>query len=313
MFGEIEGTSLNPVEVLNLQLINFSVTTSTGDAGALAGSITNGSVSNVVAYNNKSYPATDNINITESGSGSAGGLIGSASSTNVTYSAAALYVNSPSGNAGGLIGTSTGGTINASYSGGHTHGGEYKTEDMNVVGTTAGGLVGNSGTTTITNCYSTCSVSGTTTGGLAGVASGVINNCYCTGLVEGTTKGAFLGSQTGGSTDGCYYFESINMIPDPKDSKKTTYLSDVGQTSLSVNDMKPVDSDTTTYQGFFDQQPQRAIPYDNTLTKNYGGKYPLKTVSQLADDSSITGLIATTHYGDWPKPAWEVFFVNEPA
>ena len=80
-----------------------------------------------------------------------------------------------------------------------------------------------------------------------------------------------------------------------------------------VSGIEAVDKDTTTYQGFFNQSPRNAIPYDNTLTKNYGGKYPLKTVSQLADDSSITGLIATTHYGDWPKPAWEVFFVNEPA
>ena len=75
-----------------------------------------------------------------------------------------------------------------------------------------------------------------------------------------------------------------------------------------VSGIEAVDKDTTTYQGFFNQSPRNAIPYDNTLTKNYGGKYPLKTVSQLADDSSITGLITTTHYGDWPKPAWEVFF-----
>ena len=307
---------INPVEsvtydgqensILDLQINH------TGPAGVF-GTLTNSTIQNVAVRNT----LENDSGLLIKGTGDTGGLVGVMNGGTIEQCAAAVRVESASGNAGGLIGTSTSGTISASYSGGHTYqGGYYDAEShpiYNVKSTSgsAGGLVGNAGTTMIDYSYSTCSVSGTTAGGLAGTASGEIKTCYCTGLVEGTTKGAFLGSQTDGSTDGCYYFESINKVPDPMDSKKTTYLANVGQTNVSTDDIKPVDSDTQTYTDFFKQSPQRAIPYDNTLTKNYGGKYPLKTILGL--DPAATGLIATTHYGDWPKPAWEVFFVNEPA
>ena len=71
-------------------------------------------------------------------------------------------------------------------------------------GSAVGGLVGGSGRGTITNCYSTGSVSGTDwVGGLVGKSSGTITNCYSTGSVSGTWNvGGLVGG--GGAIFNCY-------------------------------------------------------------------------------------------------------------
>ena len=194
--------------VKNLALIDFNVTSTSGSAGALAGTLTQSTaltsganVSNVVAYNTgKATAATINT------AGDAGGLIGKVkgdeSATDKTAkaviekSAAALVVTSTGGNAGGLIGSMEGGTLTDCYSGGHTKDGEYyngTTPIYNVTATagTAGGLIGvatNMGN--VANCYSTCSATGKVAGGFAGTYAGLttakLENCYATGLVCGT-------------------------------------------------------------------------------------------------------------------------------
>lgn len=141
LIGSMEGGSIS-----NLELVNFNIISTDGNAGALAGTLTSDSktslktqVTNVIAYNTDRYestiesiigtikdvsmkPATGNIKAS-SDNKTAGGLIGFVKSSpvvSVTACAAALYVES-GGNAGGLIGqVSAPIGLSGCYSGGHT-------------------------------------------------------------------------------------------------------------------------------------------------------------------------------------------------
>ena len=204
LFGTVGDTGYS-TSISDLKLLDFSIIgTSNTDAlvaGALAGSMTNCTVTNVLAYNSSS-DRTATVTVTAAG-GSAGGLIGSMTGGSVTNSAAALVVSvtvtaaGGSGNAGGLIGSMSGGSVTASYAGGHTENAEYWTHKTNgerddgiynvrTDSGIAGGLIGSMTDGTVSGSYSTCSASGTTAGGFVGSGSGSISNCYCTGLVAGS-------------------------------------------------------------------------------------------------------------------------------
>lgn len=303
------GTLTNKVS--NLELIDFSITstggTSNGNAGALAGVNSGASITNVLARNSASA-TTATVTVT-GGTGSAGGLIGSMTGGTVTHCAAALVVNSSGGDAGGLIGKATGGTVSGSYSGGHTSGGAY-TDDYNVIAVTnAGGLIGAaSDSVTVDFCYSTCSAKGATVGGLVGTASGTFTNCYATGLVNGSTKqGAYAGFY-GGSAAGCtncLYFEAVNP----------------GIPALGSGDdenITELDADANSYDSFVGAPAdwRKAQPYDSTLADYYKvsdeTRFNLGTAARLGlTEQQATGsdaLFVATHYGDWPAP--EIFVVN---
>ena len=278
----------------NLELIDFSITSTGGNAGALAGVNSGASITNVLARNSAEKDNTTTPTVTAASS--AGGLVGSMSDGSVTHCAAALVVNSTGGDAGGLIGKATGGTVSGSYSGGHTSGGAYSTTAFNVTATgSAGGLIGDAGSATVTNCYSTCSATGATAGGLVGTASGTLTNCYATGLVNGSTKqGAFAGSI--GTASGCLYFEAVNPG-----------MSAVG--SGDGQNITEFDADLKTYHDFVGAGTtwSKANAYDSKLIKDYGQSFNLRTVSQIGttvkqkDDVNST-LFVATHYGDWPMP-----------
>ncbi len=306
--------------VSNLALIDFDINGG-GNAGALAGALTNTKVSNVVVYHSKDFSVTlaDDSkvyrNVTSTG-GDAGGLVGSMTGGSVDKCAAALYVNG-SKNAGGLIGTTSDVEVTGSYSGGHTSNGEYLpskvTSDkahINVIGTVnAGGLIGqvNGKTKTVENCYSTCSVSGGTVGGFVGQSSAEIVSCYATGLVEGTTKGAFAGSLTGSYSKNLYY-EIINEVA----GGDYPYLKAVGNKSNSeVTGVTALDADAVSYDKFVGNPGnwENASAYDKTaLDKLFGtDKYSLKTVAQLGATVGDGDFVAT-HYGDWPAP--EALVIN---
>ncbi len=315
MFGTLgEGCSVS-----NLALVDFTVNLTSGDAGALAGTITDTTVSNVVAYNSSGI--TDGDKRLISASGAAGGLIGAMSQSSgktskVEKSAAALIVSSTGGNAGGLIGTASGGTVSACYSGGHTV--DKKDKDNNIIGVlynidnynvtasngVAGGLIGDAGSTTIDHSYSTCSATGKTAGGFVGKASGNISYCYATGLVCGTDKetdektpkdGAFAYSATGTVT-GCQYFEIINERPikETKDGTTTIkgyqYLSALGKNITPADTISPFDKDAASYNAFVGSpEPvsgvggwKNASVYDPTLTTYYGTVKDGKTVSRYS-------------------------------
>ena len=247
LFGDLSTNS----SVKNLALIDFNVTSTSGSAGALAGTLMQSGdpkdaddkdisyVSNVLAYNTKK-----DVTATINAGGDAGGLIGTVkgdeSATDKTAkaviekSAAALVVSSTGGNAGGLIGSMTGGSVIGCYSGGHTVdktvtkkvgdadvseviGVIYDSTNYNVTGAvTAGGLIGNAGGTTVSCSYSTCSAKGNKVGGLVGNTSGAISKCYSTGLVLGTgtnpVSAAFAVMADGATATECNYYEIINEL-----------------------------------------------------------------------------------------------------
>ena len=320
LFGSVSKVSA----INNLELIDFSITGTTC-AGALAGTLEDCTVTNVLARNSA---GASTAKITASGTDSnAGGLIGNLVSGTIQYSAAAVLVGDSTTkptNAGGLIGSASGQIINC-YSGGHTKNGSYEewvegnAHPYDVTGGTAGGLVGSS-SASISGSYSTCSVSGTTAGGFAGSASGSIENCYATGLVEGTTKYAFLASDPPATFTGNYYYRVINEVEKAQDGKTVTepmkpYPS-AGEVISHLSKMKPIDLNADSYNTFVGAWDNwnLARAFDSALVKYYSGKYPLRAVQQLpipedGAKSKTSDYFVSTHYGDWPSP--EVFFINE--
>lgn len=311
LFGtvNIAGSSIS-----NLQLCDFNIYSGSDNAGALVGTAGNIEITNVLARD--SDESFDEKVRAESGS--AGGLIGSASDTTVTKSAAALVVKGGA-EAGGLIGKSSGGSVTASYAGGHTENAQYSKTSFNVTGTTAGGLIGSMSGGTVSTCYSTCSASGTMVGGFVGSGNGVnISNCYCTGLVFGNTKGAFAGS-IGGTINACRYFEIINEVQDV--NQGFTPLSSVGG-GASNGGITAFDASAASYNEFCGAPDnwEKANPYDAALKTNgyYNGNYNLRTVERLNGEVSATNKVEFRptdfvikdygHYGDWPAP--EAFVVN---
>ena len=289
-------------EVNDLELVDFTVTASSGDAGALIGTADGVAVSNVLARNSKEKDSKTAATVTAS-SGAAGGRIGSMTNGgSVTNSAAALVVSGGT-DAGGLIGSMSGGSVTNSYAGGHTDGnGQYSKTAYNVTGATAGGLIGTS-SASISNCYSTCSASGTTAaGGLIGSASGAVNNCYATGLVKSATAAnvhALIGAGTATGSGNSYLWiinQDQDWQKDNVDSKPTDPVTAIA----GMNGATDADKDTTTFVSFFNGTGA-AQPYDAKLIASYGGKYPMHLVG-------ASGTYAATHYGDWPMP--ETLVIN---
>lgn len=310
LFGLLYGS------VSNLKLVDFcvSATGTSGNAGALAGTMqSTASVNNVLAINKGGLADGDLRKI--SSSENAGGLIGNMSGGTVQNSAAALIVSGTT-NAGGLIGVSTDGSVTGCYSGGHTKDGSYEkwinsgspVHGFDITGDTAGGLIGNSGAV-ITNCYSTCSVfGGSIAGGFIGNASGSITKCYCTGLVSGGL--AFTGNRPS-SMSGCYYFGIINdtMLPYPNYNvlNEQERIVSIDHEISTYRSFVPVESEWTTVDPYDEKTTEM------TLKAYYNYKYNLQTVKQLGQGAITDGNIdfTATHYGDWPAP--EIFFVNTPA
>lgn len=302
--------TLGNAEVKDLTLVDFSV--SGGDAGALAGSVSGTTVSNVLAYNSAAFDSAATPTVT--GTGNVGGLIGQAEdSTTVTGSAAALVVKSTGtgGAAGGLIGSVSGGTVTNSYSGGHTVSGAYSAADYNVTAASgsAGGLLGVTDGAAVTGCYSTCSAYGATSGGLVGdMGGGSIANSYSVGLVGGSgKKGALVGLVSKDGADvtalyldiGSYYGSPVSV------------LNVADGVTLQTSTVQPMDYNTAVFDAST-PATGAAVPYDEALKVpgNSGTTdptYHFKTVAQLTGDSTLGGHLST-HYGDWPLP--ETTFIN---
>lgn len=340
MFGTIPDDKDNPPAISNLALIDFTITqTGSINAGALAGTLTHCTVTNVVAYN--STKRTD-IGVTVE-SGDAGGLIGSTTACTIENSAAAVIVKSTSGNAGGLIGETSGGKVSGCYSGGHTNKGTYYKDDgseiynVQAVAKNAGGLIGLATSTPIDHSYATCSVTGQTAGGFVASASGTITDCYAIGMVKGTgttstggatvnKEGAFAYSAM--TVTRCLYLESMNERPDNMDYP---YLPALGDKPTDTS-VKMIDENAEKYNTFCGAAKDKAgndlwkpaSPYDAKLIEYYGGRFNFKTVAQLdtstpkqvnvIETATTVNNVTTpadfvaTHYGDWPAP--EIFVVN---
>lgn len=319
LFGSLTGNSAGS-RVSNLMLSGFSIETSDGNAGALAGSAESLTVYNVAAVgaglagsaSGSSTGTSSTMDITASGN--AGGLVGSMKDGSVSASAAALLVTSTGADAGGLIGKAENTAITSSYSAGHTKDGLYSKENMNVTAPegNAGGLVGSYSGSGISASYSTCSTSGkTSTGGLVGSVSGAsITNSYAAGLVQavpGSTaaEGALFGGFTNSTVSGCSYFEIVNERKDSESGVITYLASGAG----SGSEAAPFDLDLDSYRKFTGEDRKDALAYDPVLIRNYQGDYSLAGFSQLGSNLD-SNCFVNTHYGDWPSP--EILFMNEP-
>lgn len=253
------------------------------------------------------------------GRGNAGGLIGyTGSNTAITNCAANTKViaNGPrlkidyAGDAGGLIGEIKAVnkiiSIANCYTGGQTVNGKYKSDrqtDFNVYGVdTAGGLIGklNRGSTTsIKNCYSTCSVyiADDENGLDYGCAGGLVGkqrdgessyyNCYTTGLVDGdigSLVGTFIGKCTSNDTfKDCYVLDGISERPVSASNYKNTV-----EIKTHKYDNMPKNSGNVTTHPTDKKLKDKAYPF---VTVNTAGRLP-------SDDVNTTGV----HYGDWQEP-----------
>lgn len=285
-------------------------------AGVFGEMVSESRVSDLLVYN---------ASITSS-SGNAGGLIGSMSGTTVERCAANGTVSSSGEDhaAGGLIGLTSSGTVTACYTAGHTEDGSYEKwveakdgdndpHGCDVTGTTAGGLIGDAGSTGIESSYSTCSAAGAKVGGLIGSGSGAVTSCYATGLVKGTgdnpTEGAFAGTYTGSSISGSHYYMIINERKTEENGNTPfSYLDPLGAGTPSGG-LLALDRDAEEYETFVGSDWADAVPNDQALVTWYQGTYPFPTVAQLGATVSEDDHFINTHYGDWPAP--EIFVINQ--
>lgn len=301
--------------VKDLNLVNFNIS-GTGKVGALAGSVS-GSITNVAVYNDiTSLTATDDslFEITSTG-GSVGGLAGEFFGGTANGCAAAVYVSGGT-STGGLFGqvgkvikeegkpdVVLSGTVQKSYSGGHTGEGCYKLNStpvkkpndsnkvigytytvvtdgnarLNIQGSITGGLIGTLSVGTVTDCYSTCSVGGTMAGGFVGSAANgtTISNSYCTGLVT-------VRKESGGAV-------TYEMFSDP--TTQTTIGTFAGSSSA-----------TLTSNHYLDIVNHRnVVPvYDTTNTSTIIKFEPAKDADQMKElgSSDTTGVSAIDESAD---------------
>ena len=332
LFSAITGVSATePSSVTDLRLVDFSLKTTSGNAGALAAGVTYTDITGVLVHNSNTGNADDSAYYIQTGTGNAGGLVGSMSGGKIDKSAAAVYVKA-SGSAGGLVGVVSGSApkIYSSYSGGHTFEAEYRDNDdtvadkqdgrLNVIGgTVAGGLIGDASAATnldLKYSYSTCSASAATAGGLIGKGgSGTVAYCYATGLVYGgTTMDTFVGSDFSSLS-----FTTITTT-DPETHESVTvptnyYLEGVSEISsgIAATALTGATAGDSSLTKFLvpDGSQQAAIAYDVKV----GGRYAFPTIDQLhtlyADTgwtrpSGFEGTFLTSHYGDWQMPTMEI-------
>ena len=102
-----EGSSITGLALYNCEVVDLAASSADGH-GALAGSMTGGTVSNCIVTGEIAVNGVDNI----------GGLVGQMSGGSVTDCAAACDITSDGGYVGGLIGNISGGTVTQSYSAG---------------------------------------------------------------------------------------------------------------------------------------------------------------------------------------------------
>jgi FlgD Ig-like domain/The GLUG motif len=126
---------------------------------------------------------------------------------------------------GGLVGTAQNATISNCYT----------TGSLSSLNNT-GGIVGYDPSCTISNCYSSCSAYGKNdVGGLVGYNAGTISNCYSTGTPSGgSSTGGFAGINWG-SISNCFWdtqTSGTNTGIDPSNSRTTSGVT--GETTAAM-------------------------------------------------------------------------------
>ena len=306
LFGDLTGGSVS-----SLELVNFSVTSSAGSAGALCGNAVGTSVFGVLAHNDTSSSSDAALEIR--GAAQTGGLAGKMTMGRIEASGAALYVRSDASDAGGLAGALISSSVTDSYSGAHTVDGAYLTDTteglagrVNVIGSTgAGGLIGSASDSSVSFSYSTASASASAAGGLIGTAvRGSVENCYSVGAVSGSSvAGAYAGMLTSTEIKGVNnYFEIINDGMNALDSGTPIQFAAFDATIDSYND-------------FIISQGVSTHAYDPWLVFEFKGSGYLPGVEDLHGahpvDTSRWPSFIGSHYGDWPSPETKVVNPNK--
>ena len=339
LFGALTPAYGASISIENLELVNFNISSSEGNAGALAGSISNANLREVFVHNTMRFEQDPDgeagdliavgdadLEIYAAASGkSAGGLVGRLKgNSTVTHCAASVYVESKGGAAGGLIGSIESPpsvSVEGCYSGGHTKDGEYQDDigynegsktysegRVNVMGATyAGGLIGNAYDPaiglTVKWSYSTCSVRGEIPGGLIGHAgSGTITNCYSAGKIISTAETPTFNPFAGTWSAGATFTGNQYL----------SGMSDVENDDPAVAASRSAEDSEISGAG-------TAQPYDPMVTaeniKESAGSnkvfYTFKNVAELGATLG-GGSFVSNHYGDWQMSRLEplVFAVN---
>ena len=188
--------------------LNINVSFSAYYAGGIVGYMSNGTVEDG-SYSTGSVVSTKNQNYSH-----AGGLIGKMDAGIVQQCHSTVSVSGKGNNDGGLIGSVISGTIDRCYATGSV------TSTRSDRASRIGGLVGSaavSGSLTIENCYCNGPVSGTSyCSGFIGYCSGsmTVTNSYTSSSVTCTDPGALVGNNAGtiSGTGFIAWWESGNMV-----------------------------------------------------------------------------------------------------
>lgn len=258
-------SAANGVTFQNIRLVDTAVNGG-NNTGSLAGSLSNGVVSNCGAYLTSrtaeggwrtDMPAWVNSHRVSGGS-NVGGLIGSVSNCQISNSFAAIDVSGGSG-VGGLIGSGSGSVSNSYASG-------------DVTATSNGGGLAGSFSGTVSDCYSTSDIKGSSSGGLFGTVSGSVRDCSSYGEVEArSSNNSFAASRSGASFSDCRYLWQLNY----NDSNAFAAI------------------DGVTRRGYNELLSSTPLTADNSYPYLRG----LRNKS-FPFDSQIT---PAAHYGDWPE------------
>ena len=309
LFGTVSVPSFT---VNDLELLNFNVSSTKGNSGALVGTASGKlNVTNVIAYNCKPDPTDPTKTTTKEvgdealsimSKGTAGGLIGSVNDGTVNRCAASVYVKGETV-AGGLIGSITSGSVTNSYSGGHTDTGAYKDVQnageagrVNVISEgQAGGLIG-MGTPTTLHCYSSSSVYGKTK---AHPFCGSLEMTYME--EKGTDSIYYICREPDGSSVPNWYAIGWVFTDEQKNNVKYPWfrnedLSDEGGL-LNLSG-----SSRTTGEEF---------NYDEYWSQDI---YPSLTISEMNPDYKASTdpeiWFMEHHVGDWAYPDYTANFIN---
>ena len=261
------------------------------NAGILAGSLTNCTVTDCGAYlntknkDNARYENMDtrrktySVNGTSSAGGSAGGLVAKIYGGSLNYCFAAVDVSGGS-NLGGLAGIVSNSTVNSALIEN-----SYASGNLSGSGQNMGGLIGNMPRGNVRNCYATGKVycTGSVAGGLIGAGTGgSVSNSISYGIVAkseedtvAVSSGGFIGQNNGISFSGCKFLRQANY--------NSSYTKENGVTESSYNSLR-VSSGV--------DNKSNSDPYSSALR---GQAFPFKLIANETGGKM-------THYGDWPEP-----------
>lgn len=272
------------------------------NVGALAGSMTGGSVENCGVYLSTSLEENGTIiyysqqpdetgtyknemeyrynTMKIAGTDNVGGLIGVCNGTKIENSFAAIQVAAVGNKAGGFVGGVSGSKIENSYASGDVTG-----------SSTIGGFAGSVANTTITEAYSTGNVYGESDFGgfLGGSATSVYASCNSYGevlkkgmtLLDGAAAGGFIysGSSSGDSYTDCKYMNQSGFnkmgLSDPAVIGTNGYkgfVAEAGENVLSVGSSYPYNA--TLFQTSF---PFEKLPNQKQHYGSWPGQYVIDT------------------------------------